>query len=85
MPVFMSSISTLIGATRINRSLPTRAAIEDLGGKVAVLISSVNLLNERVSALQAAVVSAANSGVTFSAFSTAPTSTFVAITNFSTT
>ena len=81
MPVFMSSISTLIGAMRVNRSLPSRAAVEDLGGKVAVLISAVNLLNANVSLIQAGLTANGGSSLSGTAF----TSTLGSMANFSTT
>ena len=68
---FPSVNSNLAGAGQVN-AIHFNAAKHDLGGKVAWLISAVLQL-------QATAVSAANSGVTFSAFSTAPS----AISNFS--
>lgn len=84
LPQAISSTATLPGALRVNYSLPAPAAAEDPGGKISFLISAVNALvlsvsalNTAVSALNAAAVSAANSAVTFSAFSTTPTSSIV--------
>lgn len=79
---FSSVNSGLAGAQRIN-AMHFNAARDDLGGKVAWLISAVLALNTAVSALNAGAVSAAGSGVTWSAFSTAPTSSLAAISNFS--
>ena len=84
LPQSISSTATLVGALRINYALPAPASMEDAGGKISFLISAVNALvlsvsalNTAVSALNAAAVSAANSAVTFSAFSTTPTSSIV--------
>jgi hypothetical protein len=76
-----SSIGTLVGAFQVNE-LGYQAARLDLGGKIQLLISAVNLLNTSISTINAALVSAANSGVTFSAFSTVPASTAATIVNF---
>jgi hypothetical protein len=76
-----SSTATLAGARNLNRS-SRMAAQEDLGGKVQLLISAVNLLQTALSTINTALVSAANSGVSFSAFSTAPVSTMAALSNF---
>lgn len=81
MALYMSSIATLIGAIGFNRTHRV-AAQQDVGGKIERLISNINSLATIVSALNAAVVSAANSGVSFSAFSTAPTTTPVTMSNF---
>lgn len=79
LPQAMSSTTNLVGALQINYALPPRAALQDLGGKVAMLISFMNaavsaisVLNTEVAALNSAAVSAAGSGVTWSAFSTVP-------------
>lgn len=54
MPQAFSSVSPLAGARDVNRiTLPT--AQEDLGGKVATLISTVNALVSAVSTLNTAV------------------------------
>lgn len=83
MPTATSSTSVLAGARDINMS-HLMLAYEDLGGKVAGLISFMNAavsaisaLNVAVSTLNAAAVSAAGSGVTWSALSTAPTSSIL--------
>lgn len=63
-----SSISTLKGAREVN-TIHLAAATEDLGGKVAKMVSSINILNTNVSLIQAAVMSANASAVTFSSLS----------------
>lgn len=89
LPQAMSSTAVLTGALQINYALPPRASIEDLGGKVAMLISFMNaavsaisVLNTEVAALNSAAVSAATSGATWSAFSTAP-SAVINLTSYS--
>ncbi len=75
--------ATLAGARDLNR-VHRAAGQEDIGFKLEKIISSINALfssvsalNTAVSALNAGAVSAAGSGVTWSAFSTAPTSSIV--------
>lgn len=81
---FYSSISTLVGAVQINRAFPARAQAQDLGGKIAALISAVNILNGNLSTIQLALMSANASAITFSSLSgTTFTSTYTTITNFS--
>ena len=90
MPAVFSSTAVLVGARDFNRTnRPT--AQEDVGGKIAFLLSAVNALvssvsalNVAVSALNAAAVSAAGSAVTWSAFSTAPTSSILLTSYFGT-
>ena len=79
-----SSISTLKGARELNTST-LAAASQDLGGKVATLISAVNILNASVSLIQAAVTSANASAVTFSSLSGVTfTSTLASMANLTT-
>lgn len=73
--------ATLQGAIELNR-VHLKAKQEDLGSKIEKLISAVSemqsavsTLNTVVSAINLACVSAADSGVSFSAFSTTPSST----------
>lgn len=73
--------ATLAGAVELNQ-MHLKAKQADLGFKLEKLISAVSeiqsavsTLNTVVSALNLAAVSAADSGVTFSAFSTAPSAT----------
>ena len=80
----VSSTSPLTGAREVNMGSPLAFAYEDLGGKLAfclsainALVSSVSTLNVAVSAINAALVSAANSALTLSAFSATPTSTLL--------
>jgi hypothetical protein len=80
-PQVFSSTATLAGATKLNRA-HLIFAVQDLGGKLQAAISAINLLNTAVSTLQAAAVSAATSGATWSAFATTPTPTARAISNF---
>lgn len=79
MPQAFSSTSVLAGARDLNTGNPLVFGAEDMGGKIAQLLSFANLttsalsfLTAAVSQLQAVAVSAAGSGLTFSAFSTAP-------------
>ena len=82
----ISTTSTLGGALHITRSFPTRAAYQDVGGKIAALISAVNILSTNLSTITVALSAANASGVTFSSLSgVAFTSTYVTISNFSTT
>lgn len=84
MPAF-SSVTSLVGALRVNYAFPA-AAQEDLGGRVAALISQVALLQANVLLVQSALVSASLSGVTFSLVSTAGYfATMGTISNFSST
>ena len=80
MPV-MSSVTSLAGALRINYSLGL-AAYEDLGGRVAALISQVTLLQNNLSVIQLALVSANASAVTFSALSGVNFGTYATVSNF---
>ena len=73
--------ATLQGSRAITR-MTRDAAQQDLGGKLQHLISSVNNLQTTVSALTAAAVSAAASGVTFSAFTGFTASSMSALANF---
>lgn len=68
MAVAFSSISTLKGAREINTA-HLALATQDLGGKVATMISAINTLNTTVSLIQVAVLSANASGATFSSLS----------------
>lgn len=83
LPQVTSSTSTLKGARNINY-IHMQTAYEDLGGKVAALISAVNILNVSVSNIYSALISANASGVTFSVFSGVTLSaTLGTISNFS--
>jgi hypothetical protein len=84
LPQAISSTTTLVGGLQINYSFPPRAAMQDLGGKVAGLISTVNALVSAINIIQSAIVSANASGVTFSAFSStsAGLTSYSVITNF---
>ena len=84
MPLAFSSTSVLGGARDLNTGNPLVFGSEDIGGKLATLLSFMNAatsaisaLNVAVSALNAAAISAANSALTWSAFSTTPTSSIV--------
>lgn len=80
---FYSSISTRVGALRVNRALNVHGALEDPGGKIAVLVSAVNILNSNLSTIHAVLMSANASGVSFSSLSgTTFTQTLASITNF---
>ena len=80
MPAF-SSISTLRGAREVN-SIHLGMATYDLGGKIATMISAINILNTTVSLIQVALVSANASAVTFSSLSGVTfTSTLEALSN----
>ena len=68
MAVAFSSVSTLKGARELN-TVHLAMASQDIGGKVATMISAINILNTTVSLIQAAVVSANASAVTFSSLS----------------
>ena len=57
-PQALSSIATLVGALRVNYALPAPASMEDLGGKVAALISQVNMLNSSVSFIFSSIAAA---------------------------
>jgi len=82
MPNAYSSVTTLKGGLEVNYGLGV-AGTNDPGGKIAVLISAINILNSSVSLIQAALVSANASAVTFSALSGVTfTSTYTSITNF---
>lgn len=63
-----SSVSTLKGAREVN-SVHMGMATYDLGGKIATMISAINILNTNVSLIQTAVTSANASAVTFSSLS----------------
>lgn len=83
MPTATSSTSVLAGARDVNAA-HLIFSYQDLAGKVATLVSFMNAatsaisaLNVAVSALNAGAISAANSAVTWSAFSTTPTSSIV--------
>ena len=84
MPAAFSSVSPLAGARDVNTGNPLAFASEDLAGKVSILLSFMNAslsaisaLNVAVSALNAGAISAANSALTWSAFSTTPTSSIL--------
>lgn len=83
MPAF-SSVTSLVGALRINYSLGL-AGLEDLGGKVALLVSQVNALTSNVIILQSAAVSANVSAATFSSLSGVTFTVYANISNFSST
>jgi hypothetical protein len=81
MALYVSTIASLLGAVGINR-IHRVAAQQDLGGKLERLISTINAINSAISTLTTVVsahntafVSAANSGISFSAFSTSPSAT----------
>lgn len=83
----VSSTSPLTGAREVNYTNMVYG-YEDVGGKIAfaisainALVSAVSTLNTAVSAINVALISAAGSGVSLSAFSTAPTTT-LALTSF---
>ena len=81
MPAY-SSVTTLRGGLEVNYELGL-AAYADIGGKVAILISAMNILNTSLSLIQAALVSANASAVTFSSLSGVTfTSTYTSIANF---
>lgn len=73
--------ATRAGARNLN-GMHRHAKQQDLGYKLEFLISAINALNTAVSALNLAAVSAANSGATWSAFSSTPTSTLGQLSNF---
>jgi hypothetical protein len=82
LPMAFSSVTSLVGALRVNYSFPA-AAQEDLGGKCAQLVSYVNQLTVQVSYIQSLLTSANLSAVGFSALSaTAFSNTPTTITNF---
>ncbi len=68
MAVAFSSVSTLKGARELN-TVHMAMANQDIGGKIATMISAINILNTTVSLIQVAVVSANASAVTFSSLS----------------
>ena len=83
LPQVTSSTSTLKGARQFNVTHMV-TAYEDVGGKIAALVSAVNILNNNVSAIYSALISANASGVTFSVFSGVTLSaTLGSISNFS--
>lgn len=74
--------ATLAGAMDINQ-IDLATGRENLGGKIELLISAINVLNTNVSLIQAAVLSANASGVSFSALSGVTfVSTLVTVSNF---
>ena len=76
-----SSVSTLKGAREVNTA-HLAFATWDIGGKLATVISAINILNSNVSLIQAACVSANVSAVTFSSLSGVTfTSTLASMTN----
>ena len=75
---FYSSISTLLGAMHVNRGLAARGAAQDPGGKIAALISAMNIVNANLSTIQAGLTT--NGGSSFSGATW--TSTYVSISNF---
>ena len=79
LPQAVSTTSVLAGAFRLNQGLSIAVAYEDLGGKLALMISTMNALVSAVNIIQSAIVSANVSGVTFSAFS----STSAGLTSYS--
>lgn len=80
---FYSSVSTLLGAIHVNRGLAARGAAQDPGGKIAQLVSAMNIVNANLSLIQVALISA-NASAGFSSLSGVTfTSTFTTITNFS--
>ena len=82
MPTAVSSVTTLPGASRVNTVLGM-AAYDDPGGKIALLVSAVNMLTAQVSYIQTLVSASFQSGVTFSGMSTTTFSgTYVSVTNF---
>jgi hypothetical protein len=81
---FYSSMSSLLGAMHVNRGLAARGAAQDPGGKIAALISAVNVLTTNVSLIQVAVMSANASAVGLSSLSGITfASTYSTIPNFS--
>ena len=83
MPV-ISSTSTLPGAARFNFEQGVYGAYEDVGGKLAFLISGLNALVSNMTIVQSALVSANVSAVTFSSLSGVTFTTYpAAISNFS--
>ena len=84
MPAY-SSISPLIGAIRFNRSLAVGGQLQDPGGKIATLISAINVINTNLSLIQIALMSA-NASAGFSSLSGVTfTSTFASLGNFTNT
>lgn len=71
MPQAYSSVTSLVGALRVNYSLGM-AAYDDAGGKLAVLISNVTQLAAQLGYVQALLTSANLSAVGFSALSATP-------------
>jgi len=88
LPQAFSSVTSLMGGLRINYALGM-AGTEDIGGKVATLISQITILQTNVALIQSAIVSAAASAITFSAVSTVPGATYfttmASVTNFTST
>ena len=83
LPQVTSSTSTLKGVRDFNVTHMV-TAYEDVGGKIAALVSAVNILNVSVSNIYSALISANASGVTFSVFSGVTLSdTLGTISNFS--
>lgn len=79
-----SSVSTLKGARELNQS-HMALATWDIGGKIATMISAINILNASVSLIQVACVSANVSAVTFSSLSGVTfTSTLASMANITT-
>ena len=68
-PQAFSSVTSLMGGLRINYALPA-VAQEDLGGKVAVLISAVTQLGAQLSYVQSLLTCANLSAIGFSTLST---------------
>ncbi len=85
LPTAFSSVTSLAGGIRVN-SVMGLAGYEDLGGKVALALSAINLLTVQVSYIQSLLTSANLSAVGFSALSTtAFSNTYVQVSNFSST
>mgnify|MGYP001576056482 FL=1 len=83
LPQVTSSTSTLKGAREFNQTHMV-TAYQDVAGKIAALVSAVNILNVSVSNIYSALISANASGVTFSVFSAVTLSaTLGSISNFS--
>ena len=76
---FYSSISTLLGAMHVNRGLAARGAAQDPGGKIAALISAMNIVNANLSTIQAGLTANGGSALSGATF----TSTYITISNFS--
>ncbi len=84
MPVYFSSMTSLVAAQRLNLQMGL-CATDDAFGRLAALISQVAILQSNMTLIQSAIVSANASGASFSAFSTATFTTFQNVSNFAST